>query len=54
VEGAHGKLYINKAEQPALVVNDMKHGANAKGALGFFVDIGTEGFFRNLRYTPSK
>jgi hypothetical protein len=32
----------------------MKHGANAKGALGFFVDIGTEGFFRNLRYTPSK
>ena len=54
VEGAYGKLYINKAEQPALVVNDMKHGANAKGALGFFVDIGTEGFFRNLRYTPSK
>ncbi|WP_414840684.1 hypothetical protein [Enterococcus saccharolyticus] len=54
VEGAYGKLYINKAEQPALIVNDMKHGANAKGALGFFVDIGTEGFFRNLRYTPSK
>lgn len=54
VEGAYSKLYINKAEQPALVVNDMKHGANAKGALGFFVDIGTEGFFRNLRYTPSK
>lgn len=54
VEGAYSKLYINKAEQPALVVNDMKHGANAKGALGFFVDIGTEGFFRNLRYAPSK
>ncbi len=54
MEGAHGKLYINKVEKPALVVNDMKHGANAKGALGFFVDIGTEGFFRNLRYTPSK
>jgi hypothetical protein len=26
----------------------MKHGAGEPGAVGFFVDIGTEAFYKNL------
>ncbi len=51
VTGERGKLYVNHAEQPVLVVNDLKHGAANKGAVGLFVDIGTEGFFKDLTYT---
>ena len=32
-----------------LEVNGMKHGADAAGAVGLYVDIGTDGYFRNLR-----
>jgi len=35
--------------QPSLIVNDLKHGSNSNGALGLFVDIGTEGFFSDLK-----
>ncbi|WP_414841776.1 hypothetical protein [Enterococcus saccharolyticus] len=51
VEGSCAKLYLNHAPQPVLVVNDLKHGANNKGAIGLFVDIGTEGFFKELVIT---
>jgi len=49
VKGAAAKLYINNNEQPALVVNDLKHGADLRGAIGLFVDQGTEGFFSELK-----
>jgi len=29
-------------------VNDLKHGADASGGVGLWVDIGTEGHFTNL------
>lgn len=51
VEGSCAKLYLNHAPQPVLVVNDLKHGANNKGTIGLFVDIGTEGFFKELVIT---
>lgn len=51
VDGEKAKLYLNKSEQPVLVVNDLKHGADNTGALGLWVDIGTEGFFKDLKYT---
>jgi hypothetical protein len=35
-----------------LIVNDLKHGANAAGAIGLFVDIGTEGYFKDLVVIP--
>lgn len=54
VEGDKAKLYLNGQKNPTLIVNDLKHGSNKKGAIGLFVDIGTEGFFRDLKYTPSK
>ena len=42
-------FYLNGAASPTLVVNGLKHGGNARGGVGLFVDIGTEGFFRDLR-----
>lgn len=34
---------------PVLHVDGMKHGPNAKGAVGLYVDIGTDGLFKNLQ-----
>lgn len=49
VNGEKAKLYINNNKQPSLVVNDLKLGANQHGAIGMFVDVGTEGFFKDLK-----
>ena len=49
VKEAQAKLFINKNEQPSLVVNDLKHGANAPGAIALWVETGTEGFFSDLK-----
>jgi len=43
------KLFINDNKQPSLIVNDLKHGASSSGAIGLWVDVGTEGFFSDLR-----
>jgi len=53
VNGDQAKLFINGSEQPYLIVNDLKMGADQSGSLGLFVDIGTEGFFRNLKVSPT-
>lgn len=49
VDGQKAKLYLNHNTEPSLVVNDLKHGADLSGAIGLFVDIGTEGFFKDLK-----
>jgi uncharacterized pyridoxamine 5'-phosphate oxidase family protein len=49
VEGERARLFLNGAAQPALVVNDLKHGADRKGAVGLWVETGTEGFFSILK-----
>ena len=41
-------FYLNGSEAPVLAVSGLKHGANAAGSVGFFVDIGTEGYFNDL------
>lgn len=46
---ATAKLYLNGGKHPVLVVNDLKHGGNSSGAVGLWVDVGTEGYFSNLR-----
>lgn len=51
VKGKQAKLFLNDNKQPSLVVNDLKMGAGASGALGLFVDVGTEGYFRDLKVT---
>ena len=48
VKGQNAKLFLNGVKQPALIISDLKHGANASGAIGLWVDIGTEGYFRDL------
>ena len=45
------EFYLNEAHEPTLVVNGLKHGKAARGGVGLFVDIGTEGFFKDLRIT---
>jgi hypothetical protein len=49
VRDAQAKLYLNGQSQPVLIVNDLKHGANASGGVGLWVDIGTEGHFTDLK-----
>jgi hypothetical protein len=49
VKDAKAKLYINKMPQPSLIVNDLKHGPDASGAIGLWVETGTEGYFSDLK-----
>lgn len=49
VSGQEARLYLNNNTQPSLVVNDLKLGADASGAIGLWVDVGTEGFFKDLK-----
>ena len=42
---------MNNSKQPSLIVNDLKHGANGSGAIGFWVETGTEGYFKDLKIT---
>lgn len=51
VDGKQAKLYVNGVIQPTLIVNDLKHGKDTSGAIGLWVDIGTEGYFRDLKIT---
>jgi hypothetical protein len=54
IKGSQAKLFLNQDKYPSLIVNDLKQGAGSSGAIGLFVDVGTEGYFRNLKITPSK
>ena len=45
-------FYVNDAERPVLVVPRMRHGAGWPGALGIYVDIGTEAFVSDIRAVP--
>jgi hypothetical protein len=53
VQGAQAQLFLNDNRQPTLLINDLKHGADATGAIGLWVDVGTEGFFSDLKITPT-
>ena len=49
VKDTQAKLFLDANKQPSLIVNDLKHGADVPGAIGLWVDVGTEGFFSDLR-----
>ncbi|SRR4051812_7094799 len=51
VRGDHARLYVNDSPQPVLIVNDVKSGANARGAIALWVGPGTIAHFRNLIVT---
>lgn len=46
IQDSTAEFYINNEDKLILVVNDMKHGIELKGSVGFFVDIGTEAFLK--------
>jgi hypothetical protein len=48
VEGPKARLYVHGAEQPCLIVNDMKLAAR-EGGVALWVGPGTEGYFANLK-----
>jgi hypothetical protein len=48
VRGDRARLYVHGNEQPTLVVNDVKTGAGAKGAVALWLGPGTVAHFRNL------
>lgn len=49
VKGKQAKLFLNDNKYPSLIVNDLKLGENNAGGIGLFVDVGTEGYFRDLK-----
>jgi len=51
VKNAQAKLFINKNQQPSLIVNDLKHGPDASGSIALWVETGTEGYFKDLKIT---
>jgi len=51
VSGKQAKLYVHEAEQPCLIVNDLKH-ENLKGKIALWLHSSTVAHFRNLIVTP--
>ena len=50
VDGARARLFVHGAEQPCLIVNDLKLAPKA-GGVALWVGPGTEGYFANLKIT---
>jgi hypothetical protein len=50
VEGTKARLYVNGAEQPCLIVNDLKLG-DSTGPVALWIGPGTEGYFSGLKVT---
>lgn len=48
VRGPEARLYLNGEKRPCLVVTDLKLG-NSPGGIGLFVDVGTEGYFADVK-----
>jgi hypothetical protein len=48
--GSKARLYVNGAEQPCLIVNDLKLEPK-NGGVALWVGPGTEGYFSNLKIT---
>jgi hypothetical protein len=48
VSGSRARLYVNRATQPALIVNDLKLG-DVHGAIALWSHTFTDGYFANLQ-----
>jgi hypothetical protein len=51
VQGTAARLFVNRAPQPVLIVNDLKLG-DSSGAVALWIGPGTEGYFTDLVITP--
>jgi hypothetical protein len=54
IKDAQAKFFLNNNLQPSLIVNDLKLGPDAKGSIGLFVDVDTDGFFADVKVVRSK
>ena len=52
VDGERARLYVHGNEQPTLIVNDVKSGADASGGVALWLEPGTVAHFRNLTIKP--
>jgi hypothetical protein len=52
VRGDKARLYVHDGDQPTLIVNDVKSGPSAKGAVALWIEPGTVAHFRNLIIRP--
>jgi len=53
IDGRKARLFVHGAEQPSLIVNDLKL-EPADGRVALWVGPGTEGYFANLKIIPKK
>lgn len=51
VKGTTARLFVHGAEQPTLIVNDLKLG-DGSGAVALWIGPGTEGYFTGLNIRP--
>ncbi len=51
VKGGEARLFVHGADQPTLVVKDMKR-APTRGPVALWIGQGTEAYFRNLTISP--
>jgi hypothetical protein len=50
IDGTKARLYVHGAEQPTLIVNDLKQG-EVSGKVALWLGLGTEAYFSNLTVT---
>ena len=53
IDGRKARLYVHDAEQPSLIVDDLKMDPRA-GGVALWVGPATEGYFSNLKITPKR
>ena len=51
VNGQHASLFLDGNPQPVLIVDDLFLGPKARGAIGLWVEVGTEGYFSDVKIT---
>lgn len=53
IDGRKARLYVHGADQPCLIVNDLRLDAQ-EGGVALWVGPGTDGYFSNLKITDKK
>ncbi len=48
IQDERASFYLGDETEPVLIVEHLKHGGAARGTVGFFSEIGTEAFFKDL------
>lgn len=54
VQGTRARLFVHDQPQPTLIVNDLRTGADGRGGIALWIDVGTEAHFRDVVVTPAQ